>query len=70
MTSYFNACDVTVANSNLKNVLWFLELCPLTLKKVPPPMIVGDIYILRKEISLSMPYVELDAPELDEKFMV
>ena len=40
MMSYFNACDVTVANSNHKNVLLFFDvrLCPPTLKKVPPPM--------------------------------
>jgi len=40
MTSYFNACDVTVANSNHKNFLQFFDmhLCPPTLKKVPLPM--------------------------------
>jgi len=40
MTSYFNACDVTVANSNHKIFLQFflLGIVPPTLKKVPPPM--------------------------------
>ena len=40
MTSYFNTCDVTVANLNHENVLYFFDvhLCPPTLKEVPPPM--------------------------------
>jgi len=41
MTSYFNACDVAVANSKHKIFLHFfdLDLGPSTLKKVPPPMV-------------------------------
>jgi len=41
MTSYSNACDVTVANSNHKNFLQFFDvhLCPPNLKKVPPTMV-------------------------------
>jgi len=41
MTSYFNDCDVTVANSNPKKIFYTfsdVHLCPPTLKKVPPPM--------------------------------
>jgi len=40
MTSYFNACDVTVADSNRKIFLLFFDvhLCPPTLNKVPPTM--------------------------------
>jgi len=39
MMSYVSACDVTVANSNHKNVLFFyVHLCSPTLKIVPPPM--------------------------------
>jgi len=40
MASYFSACDVTVANSNHKNVLVFLTCtcAPTTLKIVPLPM--------------------------------
>ena len=40
MTSYFNACDVTVANSIHKNFLYIFwrALVAPTLKKVPPPM--------------------------------
>jgi len=40
MTSYFNACDVTVANSYHKIFLQLfdLHLCPPTLKKVPSPL--------------------------------
>ena len=40
MTSYFNACDVTVATSNQKKIaiiLWPALVPPPTLKKVPPP---------------------------------
>jgi len=37
MTSYFNACDVTVANSNHK-ICYNFFLTPPALKKVPPPM--------------------------------
>jgi len=38
MTLYFNACDVTVSDTNYKNVLCFfdLHLCFPALKKVPP----------------------------------
>jgi len=40
MTSYVNACDVTVDNSNHKDFLYFfhMHLCPPNLKMVPPPM--------------------------------
>ena len=40
MTSYFNDCDVTVANSNYKICYNFfnVHLWPPTLKKVPLPM--------------------------------
>jgi len=39
MTSYYSARDVTVANSNHKNVLVFLVCtCACHLKIVPPPM--------------------------------
>jgi len=49
MTSYLNACDFTVANSNHKIVLHYFDLglCPPTLKKVPPPMLTRDIAYIR-----------------------
>jgi len=49
MTSYFDASNVTVANSNHKNCLCFfdLHLSPPTLKKVPPPMpIISKVMFL------------------------
>jgi len=41
MMSYFHACDVTLANSNHNFCFFDLDVSPPTLKKVPPPMIVG-----------------------------
>jgi len=40
MTSYLNACDVTVANSNHKQFVYFFgfPFVPPTLKNVPSPM--------------------------------
>jgi len=40
MTSYLNACDVTVANSNHKNFLYSFGFPP-TLKNVQPPIVPG-----------------------------
>jgi len=44
MTSYFNACEATVANSNHKNFLYFFDLhfCPDFEKgSAPMPLLVG-----------------------------
>ena len=59
MTSYFNACDVTVANSNHKICYNFFSTCtcaPPTLKKVPPPMKVTRITIDCDECSTYWQY--------------
>jgi len=53
MTSYFNACYVTVANSNHKIFLWNFDmhLCPPTLKKVPPPMFPKSGKIMQSHLN-------------------